>query len=84
MACNKREETGRCPHYQCPFSEMTKHGYECVDVFTSEVNGAPVSFCEIGEGCLTECPLSWKKGDNSAQEKAAEKWLKDIESEFNY
>ena len=42
MACEKRERTGSCSHYQCPYADDTPHGYECVEIFP-------------GEGCEASC-----------------------------
>ena len=52
MACFEREKTGNCLHFQCPHSEETLFGYECVEVFGQ--------FCEVGLDCLEKCPYSWK------------------------
>lgn len=57
MACYKRERTGDCSHYQCPFSSETKHGYECVDVLHYE----GIDFCEEGQDCIEKCPYSFAK-----------------------
>lgn len=62
MACRLRERTGVCLHHQCEFSDQTEHGYECVDVV-----GA---WCEVGDGCLEECPYSWPESDTEITNKA--------------
>lgn len=51
MACLTRERTGTCNHSQCP--HPTQSGFECVEI----VAGC----CEVGEGCVKECPFSWEK-----------------------
>ena len=53
MACEKRQNTGHCGHYQCPFSTGTEHGAECVDFFDG--------LCEVGLDCLVECQHSYKQ-----------------------
>lgn len=45
MACEKRQVTGRCAHFQCPCPDETEHGYECVDIFDG-----------ICEGSRESCP----------------------------
>lgn len=50
MACEKREREGSCNHSQCPFPD--KSGYECVEI----VGG----YCEVGLGCVKECPYSYQ------------------------
>lgn len=60
MACERRERTGSCGHYQCPFE--AESGYQCVDVIAG--------FCEIGEGCVQRCPYAWKDGDIKTTRKA--------------
>lgn len=51
MACDRKVATGICDHYQCPFKDQTRLGYECVDVSDE--------FCECGDGCIPECPYSF-------------------------
>lgn len=53
MACVKKENTGHCSHFQCPFSEQMD--LECVDVMFLDDAG----FCEIGLNCIAECPYSY-------------------------
>jgi hypothetical protein len=53
MACIRLQRTGSCSHYQCPFSDETLHGYECVDLLRSK-DGRLV--CEVGCECLEKCP----------------------------
>lgn len=55
MACSQRERTGTCGHTQCPYSKLTKHGYECVDIYNGQ--------CEAGLHCLEECPYSYWDGE---------------------
>jgi len=62
MACEKRQRTGSCMHFQCPFSELTTHGYECVEV----VDG----YCEVGDGCYPGCNFSWDEDDDEKTEAA--------------
>ncbi|MFA5376403.1 MAG: hypothetical protein WC455_11720 [Dehalococcoidia bacterium] len=54
MACAKRERTGSCGHYQCPFPAVS--GYECVDIFCG--------YCEVGEGCVDKCEWSCEAVDS--------------------
>ena len=62
MTCERREATGYCDHYQCPFKDETEHGYQCVDVvegiflFLDEKNKG---ICECGDGCLEKCKYSF-------------------------
>lgn len=55
MACPKRINCGSCPHHQCQFSDLTPHGYECVDILATESG----QYCEVGENCIKECPFSY-------------------------
>lgn len=55
MACSKRENGGACTHHKCAYRDKSPHGNECVNV----VGG----YCEVGEGCVPECPHSWSKND---------------------
>jgi hypothetical protein len=64
MSCARRERTGTCSHYQCPFRQATSHGYACVDVVDH--------YCEVGEGCLADCPYSWRLGDTETRSAAFE------------
>lgn len=66
MACSKRERTGCCKHYQCPHSDKTDHGYDCVEVVGD--------FCEVGEGCYQPCELSWAADDTETAAKAKRAW----------
>jgi hypothetical protein len=75
MACTKKQNTGSCSHYQCPFKDQTEHGYECVDIYTEYVNKWLIGFCECGEGCISDCSYSWKNGDNSLKEQAAKQFV---------
>lgn len=68
MACERRKRTGRCSHYQCPYSDETDHGYECVEIMGD--------FCEAGENCIAECNYSYKAGTEQA--KLAEQQYKEI------
>lgn len=78
MACIRRENTGSCEHYQCPFKDETPHGYECVDLLF----GTIVSFCEVGENCLEKCPYSFVKDSGSDVEKSAIEWSKNMDQEL--
>ena len=51
MACDQRKVLGYCNHYQCPYSDQTRLGYECVDIIED--------FCECGDGCIPECEYSF-------------------------
>ena len=53
MACERRMREGHCVHFQCPYSDETEMGYECV-----EVQGG---FCEVGLNCLEKCDHSFKE-----------------------
>lgn len=60
MACPRRERTGHCNHFQCPFPSETAHHYNCVDILNANAefdlyNG----ICEVGENCLSKCPYSF-------------------------
>ena len=55
MACARREITGWCNHYQCPFTAETSHGDECVEL----IKDSDRTFCEVGDGCLEKCPYSF-------------------------
>jgi hypothetical protein len=46
-----------CPNddRECRFKDQTKHGYSCVDIATP--------FCELGSGCIDECPFSYEPHD---------------------
>lgn len=76
MGCQKKERGEPCGHHQCPFSSETSHGYECVDILFSIVDGSNHAFCEAGEGCLSKCTYSFNKGDGSLAARAAEEWNK--------
>jgi len=57
--------------HQCEFVETTEHHINCVSVADG--------FCEYGEGCVVDCPLSWPDGDeekNEASEVAFQKYWK--------
>ena len=60
MACYQKEKTGSCCHRQCPYPNDS--GYECVDIAEG--------FCEVGDGCVSLCPFSWKKEDTKKTERA--------------
>ena len=60
MACEKRQNTGSCSHYICPYLDKTEHGYECVDI----IDG----FCEVGLGCYQKCEYSWQDGTERASQ----------------
>lgn len=60
MSCEKKNRTGSCSHFQCPFPALTHHGYECVGIFEG--------FCEVGAGCLKQCTFSYEEGDPVAKE----------------
>jgi hypothetical protein len=75
MACPKKESTGSCGHYQCPYSDKTAHGYECVDILTTDIG----AFCEVGEGCYSECQFSFKKDDGSTADKANAEWIRNFD-----
>ena len=62
MACDKRKQTGICGHYQCPYSGLTDHGYECLGIFGH--------FCEEGLDCISECSFSWTEKDRPRVEAA--------------
>lgn len=81
MACTRKQNTGHCSHFQCPYSSETTHGYECVDIITENVNGILVGLCEVGEDCLSICQHAWKKGDNSLNEKAGKQFVNNILNE---
>jgi len=60
MACERRNQTGSCSHFQCPFEAESAFG--CVEVVAG--------YCEIGAGCVDRCPHSWKTSDEKTTEKA--------------
>lgn len=64
MSCAKRQATGHCRHFQCPYASQTDHGYECVEL----ISGPTSQICEVGEGCVEECPFSFKPDDAEAAE----------------
>lgn len=70
MACIRKENTGKCYHFQCEYS--AESGVECVDI----VQG----FCEIGDGCVPECFFSWRKTDKETQVRADKAFLADLKS----
>jgi len=53
VVCNIRRLYGDCDHYQCEFSHLTKHGYNCVEFYSGE--------CEAGNNCIEKCEHSFKK-----------------------
>lgn len=63
MACEKRETTGSCGHYQCPYPEENgTFGITCVEVIED--------FCELGSGCFPGCEFSWPENDETTMDKA--------------
>ena len=65
MPCEKRKRAGYCKHFQCPYEYETEHGYDCVELILGK-------YCEVGEGCLTQCDHSWPIGETPAE---VENWL---------
>ena len=47
-------------HHNCQFNDQS--GWNLVEV----VSG----FCEVGSGCVKECPHSWRKKDKKTEAKA--------------
>lgn len=80
MACLKKQKGDHCGHYQCPFASETAHGYECVEIMYPEKLNQ--GFCESGENCHDKCQYSWKRGDNSLVEQAANTWIKEKKEEL--
>ena len=68
MACARRQKTGSCSHYQCPYLDETGHGYDCVELILEK-------YCEVGEGCLSKCEHSWPIGERPVELKA---WMSEI------
>jgi len=62
MACEKRERTGECGHFQCPHSGETEHGFECVEIF------GPC--CEAGLDCLEKCDYSFTEDERDRIEQS--------------
>ncbi|MEJ5317842.1 MAG: hypothetical protein WHS63_12595 [Tenuifilum sp.] len=60
MACETRNQTGCCRHYQCPFAHVV--GLECVEM----VYVAGKLYCECGCDCVAECPHSYSHGTDEA------------------
>jgi hypothetical protein len=77
MACITKELHGSCNHFQCPHSTETTHGYECIDLYSYK----GYSFCEVGEGCLPQCPHSWQQG--TAKDRASKEFLKKWQEEMD-
>lgn len=53
--CERKDKTGSCGCYQCPFSDVTSHGRECVDLASDDTR----QYCEVGLNCLPVCPHSF-------------------------
>jgi hypothetical protein len=76
MACVHKDIHGSCNHPQCEFSQETPHGYQCVDITYFQGH----TFCEVGDGCIAQCPHSWQPGTDKAV--VAEAWSKQISEEL--
>lgn len=50
MACVRKEITGFCSHFQCPYPEVS--GYECVDLIKGK-------YCEVGDNCPARCSYTF-------------------------
>jgi hypothetical protein len=65
MSCERRNNTGKCVHFQCPFANLS--GYECVELASQ--NGK--LYCEIGNGCVPECEYSYPDGTEETDQAVA-------------
>lgn len=54
MACETRERTGKCTHFQCQFSDVTPHGYNCVEIFPEGCEGSEPGCPEICKNKMKE------------------------------
>lgn len=70
MACERRQRTGSCGHFQCPHA--AESGWECVDVAWTRDRG----FCEVGLYCVEACALTYYGDDEPAAEAA---WASQVE-----
>ncbi len=60
MSCIRKDRTGSCDHFQCPYSQIS--GYECVDV-------AGI-YCEVGLNCVKQCAYSFTEDEQKEASKA--------------